>query len=267
MRGSRTGAGLTPTGGDRADVPQLRDALRAWGGPRVVGRLGGGHRNEVAEVAGDDGRRLVARRSGRSDAALDWELDLIERLDGLGFTVPAVVPALDGRRRVAGVVVQEWLGGDPPGAGDWAAVTGELRRLHAVTAGWPQRPGFRSSQELLRYERGGDVDLTAMPDTAVRACRDAWRKLADVPLAVVHGDPGPGNIRVTRGGAVGFLDWDEARIDHVDLDLADLPTAVLSDDRQRHAEAAVHAWEAACGWRAEPDYARGRLARLNPDRS
>ncbi|WP_026220407.1 phosphotransferase enzyme family protein [Wenjunlia vitaminophila] len=238
----------------------MRELLRLWGDIEVVGRLGGGHRNEVLEVR-RDGERLVARRSRRSAAALDWELDLLDFLAGHGFTVPAVVPAPDGRRHVRGVVVQRWLPGRPPGDDDWSRVAGELARLHALTRDWPQRPGFRSTAELLHRVRGGDVDLTAMPPTAVAACRRAWRRLADVPRAVVHGDPCPANIRVT-GHGVGFLDWDESRVDHITLDLADFPVPVLAEPYLTTTRAALDAWEAANGWSLEPSYARDRLARL-----
>ena len=62
---------------------------------------------------------------------------------------------------------------------------------------------------------------------------------------------------------IGLLDWDEARVDHPDLDLADLPVPALPAERNRPARAAVDAWEAAAGWRSEPAYARGRLAELS----
>ncbi len=75
---------------------------------------------------------------------------------------------------------------------------------------------------------------------------------------MVHGDPGAANVRVSAAG-IGLLDWDEARVDHPDLDLADLP---LPGSRDPVARAAVAAWEAAAGWRLEPDYARRRLAEL-----
>jgi hypothetical protein len=350
--------------------------LSAWGAVSVVGRLGGGHRNEVRLVR-RAGVQLVARRSRRSAAALDWELDLLAFLAGHGFLVPEVVPALDGRRHVDGVVVQRWLPGREPSAFDWPAVAAELRRLHAVTAGWPQRPGFRSTSDLLVADRGGDVDLRAMPEEAVVACRRAWAALAaesaggaagrsedglaggsaassmrgqaggsthvapgssaggsaggsaDGPasgaargaadgtvassadssligsaggsaagsirgsassstrgsaggpaggaaggapggvmdsavggLAVVHGDPCAANVRVSADG-IGLLDWDEARVDHPDLDLADMPSVELPASRNRVARAAVAAWEAAAGWQLEPDYARRRLAELD----
>lgn len=233
--------------------------LGPWAGVTVVGRLAGGHRNEVLELR-RAGERLVARVSRRSGPALDWELDLLEFLSANDFLVPEVVATDDGRRHAGGVVVQRWLGGREPTAYDWPAVTGVLRRLHALTGDWPQRPGFAATRDLLTADRGGDVDLSAMPADAVTAVRAAWAAL-DGPLTVVHGDPGAPNVRVTDRG-VGLLDWDEARVDHPDLDLADLPAPALPHGRNRVARAAVDAWEAAVGWTAEPDHARRRFAEL-----
>jgi Ser/Thr protein kinase RdoA (MazF antagonist) len=230
--------------------------LRAWPGLAVVGPVAGGHRSEVVEVRGDG--RLVARRSRRSPEALAWELDLLELLADAGFTVPRTVPAADGRRTVDGVVVQTWLSGRPPVGDDWRLVERELRRLHGIT--WPQRPGFASVRDLLTAERGGDVDLTAMPPDDVARCRAGWRALPEAPGVLVHGDPCAANIRID-GGRVGLLDWDETRVDHPHLDLAEVPGA-LTGERLRVATAAIDAWEAANGWLVEPGYARGRLARL-----
>lgn len=245
------------------DNARMHDLFQAWGEVQVIGPLTGGNRNQVLEVQ-RGGQRLVARRSRRQPPALDWELDLLEYLTAHGFTVPTVVLTADGRRHVDGLVVQQWMEGEPPAARDWAAVAAELRRLHALTQGWPQRPGFCSSTDLLHCDRGGDVDLSSMPDGAVAACRSAWRHLEGTPRAVVHGDPTAANIRVTEGG-IGFLDWDEAHLDHVDLDLADLPVQALPLHRLAPAQAAVHAWEAANGWLIEPSYARKRLAQLHPE--
>jgi Ser/Thr protein kinase RdoA (MazF antagonist) len=233
--------------------------LSAWGQVAVVGRLGGGHRNEVLELR-RGGERLVARITRRSAASLQWELELMGFLRGHGFVVPEVVPADDGRSQVDGVVVQRWLPGREPTGFDWPAVAAELARLHEVTAGYPQRPDFRSTKDLVTEDRGGDIDLSAMPHEAVAACRAAWAAL-DGPHTVVHGDPGAANIRVSDAG-IGLLDWDEARVDHPDLDLADLPVPALPGPRNRLARAAVDAWEAAAGWQLEPDYARRRLAHL-----
>lgn len=238
----------------------MQSVLAAWGELAVVGPLGGGNRNTVLELR--RGReRLVARASQRPPASLDWEIDLLGHLASHGIRVPVIVPSSGNRRHVDGVVVQTWLEGTPPGPGDWAAVAATLRQVHEVTAGWPQRPGFASTRELLTTDHGGDVDLSVMPADVVTACRAAWRCLAGRPETVVHGDPGPANIRVTSEG-VGFLDWDEARVDYADLDLAELPASDLPPARLTAARTAVTAWEAANGWSIEPSYARRQLALL-----
>jgi Ser/Thr protein kinase RdoA (MazF antagonist) len=238
-------------------------ALGPWGGDAVVvDRLGGGARNRVWAVR-VAGRPCVARDSGaaRSGPALDWELDLLEELAAAGFRVPRPVPARDGRRRVGGLVVSTWLAGEPPrDQRDWELVADELARLHELTAGRPQRPGFASTGQLLTGTRGGDVDLDRMPGEVVALCRAAWAALAGRPTAVVHGDPGPQNLRLA-GGRVGLLDWDESRVDHPELDLAWLPLDRLGD-RRGPARTAAEAWEVANGWTIEPDHARRRLAEL-----
>jgi Ser/Thr protein kinase RdoA (MazF antagonist) len=238
----------------------VHELLAAWDGVAMVGPLGGGNRNTVLEVRRGH-ERLVARQSSRPSGSLDWEIALCDYLAGRGMRVPRFIAARDGRRHIDGVTVQTWIDGAPPGPHDWQAVADALRRLHEVTAGWPQRPGFASTRELLSADRGGDVDLTAMPPRAVRECRRAWARLARTPQAVVHGDPGPANIRVNADG-VGLIDWDEARVDHTDLDLAELPGTVLPPGRLTAARAAVTAWEAANAWLVEPAYARRRLALL-----
>ncbi|MGI9006392.1 MAG: phosphotransferase enzyme family protein [Streptosporangiaceae bacterium] len=234
----------------------MREVLAAWGQPEVTGLLSGGNRNTVLEIQLGP-RRLVARRSRRTPASLDWEADLLEHLASHGLRVPAVVPSLDGHRHVSGLMVQTWLDGRPPGAADWRAVAAFLRHLHQLTTGWPQRPGFASTRELLTADCGGDVDLTRMPADAVADCRLAWSRLSGAE-AVVHGDPGPANIRISDAGP-GLLDWDEARVDRTDLDLAQLPGSDLPPSRLPAAQAAVTAWEAANGWIIEPPYAQHQL--------
>ena len=238
----------------------MDELLALWGRAEVIGPLGGGNRNTVLEIRIGQ-RRLVARRSRRSPASLDWEIGLLDHLAARGLRVPAVVPALDGRRHIGGVTVQTWLDGTPPGDSDWPAVASALRTVHALTQGWPQRPGFASTRQLLTTDRGGDVDLSQMPASAAAACRTAWAALAGTPEAVIHGDPGPANIRITSTGA-GLLDWDEARADYTDLDLADLPDSNLPPHRQTAARTAATAWEAANGWTIEPSYARRQLRLL-----
>jgi Ser/Thr protein kinase RdoA (MazF antagonist) len=234
-----------------------------WGADVVVEAMPGERvRNEVVAVR-VDGRPAVALRSRRSGESLDWELDLVEHLDRCGPLVPVALPTRSGARRIGTLTVRTWLDGQAPASErDWRQVERELNRLYDVTAGWPQRPGFASRRKLLTVERGGDVDLSAMPSDAVAACRSVWAALPETSRAhVVHGDPGRTNVRISDAG-VGLLDWDEARVDHPWLDLADLSITPVSPAQATIAERAATAWEAANGWIVEPDYARSRLQQL-----
>lgn len=236
--------------------------LGAWGRPvQLIERLSGANRNETWAVR-LGGRRYAARAGKRPVAALEWEIRLLDHLRAAGMLVPTALPTPDGRRHVRGVVMFTWLEGHPPaGEGDWWQVAAELRRLHNLTSTWPQRPGFRSTRELLVEARGGDVRLDRMPEEAVARIRAAWQDIAEEPQSVVHGDPGAGNV-VIHNGQAGLVDWDEARIDASILDLADLPldlTDEIGAERLTRARRAANAWEAANAWFLEPGYARRRL--------
>jgi Ser/Thr protein kinase RdoA (MazF antagonist) len=175
------------------------------------------------------------------------------------MTVPVPIPTIDGRLFAEGLVVMRYLEGGPPSTHcDWRLVAETLRELHRLTQGWPQRPGWRSSSDLLHAETGTRIDLTAMPAEAVSRCRAAWARLAG---RHVHGNPNnPGNIRVF-GNNVALIDCDEAHVDAADLDLA-LPenAAALDDGAYDIAAQASAAWEAAVCWR--DDYAVKRLAEV-----
>ena len=77
---------------------------------------------------------------------------------------------------------------------------------------------------------------------------------------MVHGDPNPGNIRMTAD-RVGLIDWDEAHADVPDLDLV-LPgnAAGLDDDALDIAAQALATWEAAVCW--DDEYAVKRLTEV-----
>ena len=149
-----------------------------------------------------------------------------------------------------GVANDVWSveGGPPETEADWCRVADTLRQLHRLTHGWPQRPGWRSSTDLLHAETGTKVDLGAMPPEGVVRCRAAWARLTGRTTCVVHGDPNPGNIRMTAD-RVAMIDWDESHVDVPDLDLA-LPhnAAGLDDDAYDIAAQARAAWEAAVCW-------------------
>ena len=154
--------------------------------------------------------------------------DLLETLRRHDFTVPQPVQNVSGERQVDGLVVFTFLEGkQPEGRRDWQLVSDELRRLHELTRAWPQRPGFRTSRDLLTENVGGDVDMSLLHPTDAALCRDAWSDLPRGQESVVHGDPSASNILID-GDRVGLLDWDEARVDSPLLDLGALPDAELA---------------------------------------
>src|SRR3954462_6729388 len=189
-------------------------ALKQWGDDVArIEALTGGVANDVWSVH-IDGRLAVGRRGTRSDADLAWETGLLQHLDRSGLTVPVPIPTTDGRLFADGVVVMTYVEGRPPETeDDWRRVADVLRRLHRLTRGWPQRPGWRSSLDLLGADRGTRIDLAAMPPEGVARCRAAWARLVGRPTCVVHGNPNsPGNVRVTADG-VALIDWDESHVD------------------------------------------------------
>src|SRR5689334_24724616 len=126
------------------------EALEQWGddATRIL-RLAGGVANDVWSVR-VNGHRAVGRLGTRSDADLAWETELLVHLDGEGLTVPVPIPTRDGRLFADGLVVMTYVEGGPPETDDdWRRVAETLRRLHALTQDWPQRPGWRSSTDLL----------------------------------------------------------------------------------------------------------------------
>lgn len=224
------------------------EALDQWGDAVLVERFRTGVANEVWSVR-VNGRLAVARLGRRSDADLAWETDLLRHLDRHGMSVPVPIPTEDGRSFADGIVVMTYVEGAPPETeADWRRVADTLRQLHASTKDWPQRPGWRSSTDLLRATTGTRVDLLAMPSEAVVRCRAAWARLAGSERCVIHGDTNPGNVRITAD-RVTLIDWDEAHVDIADLDLV-LPhnAACLDEDAHDVATQAKAAWDAAVCW-------------------
>lgn len=236
-----------------------------WAGLEALAPANGGSRSQVWR--GRLGPRAVSiRRTGRRGPSFEWELDLLEELTGHGFVVPTVVAADDGRRHVDGWVVQEWLdGAEPASERDWRLVAAELLRLHRLTVDHQQRPGCCRVDQLGPVRRSVDADLDAMPEQVRRRVLAEFASVSelDVDVAVIHGDPDPGNIRLDGEGRVGLLDWDESRVDLVWHDLSNLGVAVLDPQEHARAEALSNAWEAANGWVAEPAYAARRFQALD----
>jgi Ser/Thr protein kinase RdoA (MazF antagonist) len=242
--------------------PMGWEALGQWGEDAArIERLTGGVANEVWSVR-VNGRLAVGRLGYRSDADLAWETELIQYLDRAGLTVPVPIPTTDGRLFADGLVVMTYVDGGPPETtADWRRVAGTLRELHRLTQGWPQRPGWRSSTDLLHADTGTKIDLGEMPPEGVARCRAAWARLAGRRTCVVHGDPNNlGNVRMTAD-RVGLIDWDESHVDVPDLDLV-LPgnAAGLDDGEYDIAAQASAAWEAAVCW--DDEFSVKRLAEV-----
>ena len=237
------------------------EALTQWGEDVTrIEPLAGGVANNVWSVH-INGNLAVARLGKRSDADLTWETELLQYLDRNGLTVPVPIPTTDGRLFADGLVVMTYIEGEPPETqADWRRVADALRQLHQLTQGWSQRPGWRSSADLLHVETGTRINLDAMPTEGVVRCRAAWARLAGRQTCVVHGDPNPRNIRMTAD-RVALIDWDESHVDVPDLDLV-LPynAAGLDDDTHDIAEQASAAWEAAVCW--DDEFAIKRLAKV-----
>lgn len=247
---------------DRASITGPSwEALKQWGDNVTrIERLAGGVANDVWSVR-VNGDLAVARLGARSDADLAWEMELLQYLGREGLVVPLPIPTMDGRLFVEGLVVMTYVKGGPPESqADWCRVADTLRQLHHLTQGWLQRPGWRSSTDLLHVETGTRIDLRAMPPEGVARCRAAWARLVGRQTCVVHGDHNPGNIRMTRD-YVGLIDWDEAHVDVPDLDLV-LPynAAGLDDVVFDIASQALAAWEAAVCW--DDEFAVKRLAEV-----
>ncbi len=239
------------------------EALEEWGDDVArMEPLTGGVANQVWSLR-VNGQLAVGRLGTRSDADLAWETGLLRHLDREGMAVPVPIPTTDGRLFADGLVVMTFVEGGPPETeADWRRVADMLRRLHELTQGWPQRPGWCSSTDLLEVATGTKIDLRAMPPEGVARCRAAWARLSGRQTCVVHGDPNPGNIRITAD-RVAMIDWDESHVDVPDLDLA-LPynAAALGEDARDIAAQASAAWEAAVCW--DDEYAVGRLAEVRP---
>jgi Ser/Thr protein kinase RdoA (MazF antagonist) len=244
------------------------EALAQWGDDvvRIAPLTGGVGVNEVWSVR-INGELAVGRLGKRSDADLSWETELLRHLDHEGMTVPVPIPTTDGRDFVDGLVVMTYVEGRAPETeAEWRRVSGTLRELHRRTHGWLQRPGWRSSTDLLYVETGTRIDLAAMPHESVVRCRAAWARLSGRERCVVHGDPNAGNIRMT-GDRVALIDWDESHVDVPDLDLV-LPhnAAGLDPGTYDVAAQARSAWEAAVCWdpSGTDEFAVKRLAEVRP---
>ena len=226
-----------------------------WNVQAPLEPLSGGHRNQAWRTRGLS-QDVVFKSTTRSEAALDWLVSVQDVVRHCGFVVPQMVRSANGLFSETGWTCETFVVGEVVPRDGLAEVAGLMTDLHAQTLGWSQRPGFLSSTALLAQDRGGDVDLSRMPPDVVTLCRTAWRAVSDTATCVVHGDLAPGNVLQLADGRFALLDWDECR---VDLSLFDTAPHVPKSEAETRAHLA---WEVACGWMREPEYARDMAERL-----
>ncbi len=246
--------------GNEEQLPELS----AWPGLELHGLLSEGPRQRLWKA-----RRgvipLVIHQSQRDGAALDWELQLRVQLGAEGVLSPTVQSTAQGQLREGRVYVEEFVEGSPPRTRrDAIEVFSSVRRLHQLTGGHLQRPGFLSTRALLEADCGGDVDLADIPQEIRWLLRRTWSLLPARPQSVIHGDLRRENILIRDGRCV-LLDWDESRVDSPFLDLVDLrgwDSEAGSAVVRAELELAALAWETASSWLLEPTYADRCLHRL-----
>ncbi|WP_299866179.1 phosphotransferase [uncultured Hoeflea sp.] len=231
-----------------------RPPIDLWGVDAPIQPIEGGHRNAVFRTL-DLERDLVFKSTRRTLDAVEWLLPLHDLARQSGLVVPELLESRNGRLVEQNWICEAFVEGHSLPKRDLNRLEPALSVFHAQSVDIPQRPGFYSSQDLLRVDAGGDVDLTSMPGDLAEVCREAWSAVPTEPVAIVHGDLNPDNVLLCRDGRIALIDWDECRRDLVLFDAGHL-TAVDSAARR-----AMLAWEVACSWQLEPDYAE-RMARL-----
>ena len=195
-----------------------------------------------------------------------WLVEVQKEARCAGFVVPNFVRSRRGNLVENGLTLEEWVDGVAASRAQRREALPLVHRFRAATRERRQRPGFVSSVELLRVDRGGDVDLACMPEDLVSACRRVWSGLVSEPVSAVHGDLSEGNVLVTGTGDFALIDWDEARVDASILDEIALDgfddEGVAAPSRRSEVLAALEAWEVAASWAIEPVYARRAARRL-----
>jgi hypothetical protein len=225
-----------------------------WGVDASLSPLVGGHRHKAFRTIGLD-QDLVSKTTRRGPASIAWLAAVLSLAQESGLVVPQPIKSGNGHYVEDDWTCEPFIYGEPFQAADISRIGPQVSMFQNVTENIPQRPGFLSARDLLHHDFGGDIDLRAMPPDIVDSCRAAWFRIAEQPICVVHGDLNPSNLIWTMDRRPAVLDWDECRVDAALFD--GYQAGLRTDDAARMA---VIAWEIACSWQLEPDYA-GKLAR------
>ena len=194
----------------------------------MVGPLPGGARSRLWRVE-IGGKTCVARRVAVGEPSLRWLVRLQAVAVAQGLRLAPLIPASSGALTVGGWTVEPWLESRPGTAADLPVMRRALQRMHRATRGWPPRPG-----------------LVPRPPLQLVA--------SQAEVAAVHGDVHPGNLLRLAEGRLALIDWEEARLGDIRLD--------LGFARDAAGQAAHAAAEVAACWRVEPRRARMMARRL-----
>lgn len=228
----------------------MRPPIECWNIEAEIQPLRGGHRNLAFRTIGlGVGRDLVFKSTRRTEASIRWLLQVHAIARRSGIEIPELRRSLGGNLVENGWTCEGFVHGSLAPKADLKALLPLVKQFHRNTDGVSQRPGFESSNALMTLEKGGDVDLSKMPSKIASKCQHACRGIEKQQMSIIHGDLSYGNLMRTPNGCVALIDWDECRRDHVSFDIHAI--APQGEEMER----ARIAWEVACSWQIDPDYA------------
>ena len=229
----------------------MRPPIGRWGITANLIPLEGGHRNRAFRTDGiGAGQERVFKSTRRSEVALHWLSAVQDIAQEVGFVVPKLIASQADNLVEDGWTCEPFAEGAHLSTAELPSILPQITAFHTATGEISQRPGFLSSQDLIARDWGGDVDLRAMPPDLVARCRDAWAAAFGQRQVIIHGDLNARNLIRQPDGRVALIDWDECRSDLALFDLA-----VLREPTEAERLACL-AWEVACSWQIEPEYAR-----------
>lgn len=235
----------------------MRPPIERWGITADLVPLADGQRNLSFRTDGiGPGLELVFKSTRRAEAALRWLSTVQKIARDVGFVVPEQIESRNGRLIEDDWTCECFVEGEHFSPDELPSAVPLIAAFHEATDDIPQRPGFLSSQDLIEQDRGGDVDLRAMPADLVSRCRDAWQAVSWQKQAIIHGDLNPGNLIRCPDGRAALIDWDECRRDLILFDIA-----VVGESSEQERRACL-GWEVACSWQLEPSHARQMADRL-----
>ncbi|MDH6139952.1 Ser/Thr protein kinase RdoA (MazF antagonist) [Kitasatospora sp. GP30] len=186
---------------------------------------------------------LTCRPAGQADR-LRREIELFARINResphSGVCAPVTVPTSDGRCYAEAYdhvwrLTETLAGVEPPSSrlAHYPVIGAAVARLHAVLAGFDGRPAVLDEGVLSRVlgliTEEPPAAITALQfadqaclDHGLKAVEAGYDRLASADRQLLHGDPGPSNIRTDPRtmALVGALDLDGAGVGPVAFDLA-----------------------------------------------